>query len=111
MRSKAKENKSGRNQDARPREKYMKAGTYLTSVIVCCFIFGPVVYLCYIMFKPDSLERFVCGIAGVVLGFISIICLISAVEQYMLAKDSERDEILEALDRIRRGIEGDCEEE
>ena len=108
-----KEKTSGWNRDSAPRPRwiYRKAATYLTSVIVCCFIFGPVVYLCYIMFKPDSLERFVCGIAGVVLGFISIICLISAVEQYMLAKDSERDEILEALDRIRRGIEEDCEEE
>ena len=111
MRNGAKENESGRNRDVKPREKYMKAGTYLTSVIVCCFIFGPVVYLCYIMFKPATMERFVCGIAGVVLGFISIICLISAVEQYMRAKDEERDEILEVLERIRRGIEGDCEEE
>lgn len=95
----------------RPRGIYQKAATYLTSVIVCCFIFGPVVYLCYIMFKPNSEERFVCGIAAVVLGLISIICLVAAVEQYMRAKDEEWDEILEALDRIRRGIEGDCEEE
>lgn len=104
---------SGWNGDSAPRPRwgYRKAATYLTSVIVCSFIFGPIVYFFYTLFEPDSLERFVCGIAGVVLGFISIICLISAVEQYMLSKDQERDEILEALDRIRRGIEGDCEEE
>lgn len=93
--------------EAAPRARwiYRKAATYFNTVIVCCFIFGPVVYLCYIMFKPDSLERFVCSIAAVVLWIISIVCLSSAVLQYMLAKDEERDEILEALDRIRRGIE------
>ena len=102
-----KEKPSGWNRDSAPRPHwgYRKAATYLNAVIVCCFIFGPVVYLFYIMFKPNSEERFVCGIAAVVLGFISIICLVAAVEQYMRAKDDERDEILESLDRIRRGIE------
>lgn len=108
-----KEYHSQRKWEAAPRQRwiYRKAATYFNTVILCCFIFGPVVYFFYILFKPNSEERFVCGIAAVVLGFISIICLVSAVEQYMRAKDEERDEILEALERIRRGIEGDCEEE
>lgn len=108
-----KEKSSGWNRDSAPRPHwgYRKVATYLNAVIVCCFVLGPIVYFLYTLFKPDSLERFVCSIAGVVLGIISLVCLSSAVEQYMLAKDQERDEILEALDRIRRGIEEDCEEE
>ena len=93
--------------EAAPRSRwiYRKAATYFNTVIVCCFIFGPIVYFFYNVFNPSSDGRFVCGIAAVVLGIISIICLVSAVEQYMLAKDEERDEILEALERIRRGID------
>ena len=95
----------------RPRWIYRKAATYFNTVIVCCFIFGPIVYFFYNAFTPNSVERFVCGIAAVVLAIISILCLLSAVEQYMLAKGAERDEIVEALERIHRSIEGDEQKE
>lgn len=104
-----KEKTSGWNRDSAPRPRlgYRKVATYLNTVIVCCFVLGPIVYYFYDHSKPNSMESFLSIIAAVVLGIISIVCLSSAVEQYMLAKDSERDEILEALDRIRRGIEED----
>ena len=93
------------NTETKPRWIYRKAATYLNTVIVCAFVFLPIVYFIYGGLKPQSLEGLVCLGVAVILGIISIVCLSSAVSNYMLAKDAERDEILEKFEQLNRNIE------
>ncbi|MBR3688956.1 MAG: hypothetical protein IKL85_07775 [Lentisphaeria bacterium] len=93
------------NQAVHPRRTYSKVATNLNTVIVCGLFLGPIVFILFNAFEPTSKERFLCLIAAIILGIIIIVSLSSAAENYMSAKDAERDEIVEKLEQINSNIE------
>lgn len=93
------------NQAVHPRRTYSKVATNLNAVIVCGLFLGPIVFFLFNAFEPTSNARFICSIAAIILGIIIIVSLSSAAENYMSAKDAERDEIVEKLEQINSNIE------
>lgn len=93
------------NTETKPRWIYRKTATYLNTVIVCAFVLGPIVFFILGSIKPQGLEWFICVLGIVILAIIIIVCLASAISNYMLAKDAERDDILEKIEQLNRNIE------
>ena len=85
--------------ETKPRWIYRKAATNMNAVIVCAFVLGPIFYFILGSIKPQGMEWYICVLGIVILAIIIIVCLSSAISNYMLAKDAERDEILEKLER------------
>lgn len=91
--------------ETKPRWIYRKAATNLNAVIICAFVLGPIFYFILGSIKPQGPEWLICVLGIVILAIIIIVCLSSAISNYMLAKDAERDEILEKLEQINSNIE------
>lgn len=87
------------------RGMYKRVAGNLTAVILCVFVFAPILYALSTSGSRDKGSHIFVVLASIVVAILFISCLICAVENYMGAKDAEWNEMAEKLDQINSSIE------
>ena len=85
------------------RNYYRRTTGSITAIIICSFFIFLLHLVGKVMIDDQSVQIF-CIILMGILGIVVIACIITAIENYMWAKDAEWNEIIEKLEGINKGI-------